>query len=188
MPSCTTSSYRQRSVLPQRRSLLRVYDLLCHDFRPLLGAQCCSTARDFVGDRGRGGVPFGHAAAFAVAALVIIVIPGPNVLFAIGRALTVGRRSAVLSVVGAVAGSFVPLVAVVFGLGAVLMASTVLFLVVKVIGAGYLIYLGVSTFRRRRQLAEVLRSAVPGADGARVFRQGFVVGATNPKTIVFFGA
>lgn len=133
-------------------------------------------------------VSLSHLAAFALAALIIIVIPGPNVLFAIGRALALGRRSAVLSVAGAVAGSFVPLVAVALGLGAVLMASATLFLIVKVVGAGYLIYLGIATIRQRKALAAALRKEVPGIGGGRVFRQGFVVGATNPKTIVFFGA
>ncbi|MFR9749559.1 LysE family translocator [Nocardia sp. 004] len=132
--------------------------------------------------------PLSHAVAFAVAALIIIVIPGPNVLFAIGRALTLGRRSAVLSVAGTVAGSFVPLVAVSFGLGAVLLASSLLFLIVKVAGAAYLIYLGIATIRQRKKLVEALRSKVPSGSGVRVFRQGFIVGATNPKTIVFFGA
>ncbi|WP_067885429.1 LysE family translocator [Nocardia vaccinii] len=133
-------------------------------------------------------VPLSHAAAFAVAALIIIVIPGPNVLFAIGRALSLGRRSAILSVAGGVTGSFVPLVAVSFGLGAVMVASATLFLIVKIVGAVYLIYLGVNTIRHRRKLAAVLHSKVPSPDAGRVFRQGFIVGATNPKTIVFFSA
>ncbi|MQY17772.1 LysE family translocator [Nocardia macrotermitis] len=133
-------------------------------------------------------VPLSHALAFAAAAMVIIVIPGPNVLFAIGRALSLGRRSAILSVAGGVTGSLVPLIAVAFGLGAVLMASAMLFLIVKIVGATYLIYLGINTIRQRKKLAEALRSNVPSNDGRRVFRQGFVVGATNPKTIVFFGA
>ncbi|MTE16808.1 LysE family translocator [Nocardia aurantiaca] len=133
-------------------------------------------------------VPLSHAAAFAVAALILIVIPGPNVLFAIGRALALGRRSAVLSVAGGVTGSFVPLVAVSFGLGAVLMASAMLFLIMKVVGAAYLIYLGVSTIRQRKKLAAALQSKVPSVGSGRVFTQGFIVGATNPKTIVFFGA
>ncbi|WP_327138778.1 LysE family translocator [Nocardia sp. NBC_01327] len=133
-------------------------------------------------------VPLSHAAAFAVAASILIVIPGPNVLFAISRALTLGHRSAVLSVAGGVTGSLVPLVAVSFGLGAVLMASAILFLLVKVAGAAYLIYLGISTIRQRKQLAAALQSKVASISGSRVFRQGFIVGATNPKTIVYFGA
>ncbi|WP_067663938.1 LysE family translocator [Nocardia miyunensis] len=133
-------------------------------------------------------VPLSHAAAFSVAALILIVIPGPNVLFAVGRALSLGRRSAILSVAGGVTGSFVPLVAVAFGLGAILMASAMLFLIVKIVGAAYLIYLGITTIRQRKKLAAALQSPAPSRNGARVFRQGFIVGATNPKTIVFFGA
>ncbi|MDO3649696.1 LysE family translocator [Nocardia mangyaensis] len=133
-------------------------------------------------------VPLSHAAAFAVAAFIIIVIPGPNVLFAIGRALTLGRRPAILSVLGAVAGSTVPLIAVAVGLGAILMTSTILFTIVKTIGVLYLIYLGVTAIRDRKKLAAALHAAVPAVSGRRVFGQGFVVGATNPKTVVFFGA
>ncbi|MFD3508830.1 LysE family translocator [Nocardia sp. NPDC058666] len=133
-------------------------------------------------------VPLSNAVAFAVAAFIIIVIPGPNVLFAIGRALTLGRRSGILTVAGAVAGSTVPLVVVAVGLGAVLMASTVLFTVVKVIGAAYLIYLGVTAIRDRKKLATAMNASAPAVSGRRLLGQGFVVGATNPKTVVFFGA
>ncbi|MGW5452524.1 LysE family translocator [Nocardia sp. NPDC003979] len=129
-------------------------------------------------------VPIPHAIAFAGAALLIIVIPGPNVLFAIGRALTLGRRQALLSVLGSVAGSVIPLAVVALGLGAVLMTSTILFTAVKVIGALYLIYLGITAIRDRKKL--VLTASTDG--GGRSMRQGFIVGATNPKTAVFFGA
>ncbi|WP_019926737.1 hypothetical protein [Nocardia sp. BMG111209] len=77
-------------------------------------------------------VPLSQLATFAVAAFVSIVIPGPNVLFAIGRALVLGRRPAVL---GTTAGSVVPLPAVALGLGALLTASAVAFVIVKVVGA-----------------------------------------------------
>ncbi len=129
-------------------------------------------------------VPIPHVIAFAGAALLIIVIPGPNVLFAIGRALTLGRRQALLSVLGSVAGSVIPLAVVALGLGAVLMTSTILFTAVKVIGALYLIYLGVTAIRDRKKL--VLTASTDS--GGRSMRQGFIVGATNPKTAVFFGA
>jgi threonine/homoserine/homoserine lactone efflux protein len=133
-------------------------------------------------------VPASHLAAFIVAAFVIIVIPGPNVLFAIGRALAHGRRPALLSVLGATLGSTVPLTAVVLGLGAILAASAVLFTLIKVAGAAYLIYLGVMAIRHRKELVAALQSAAEEPAVGRMMRQGFVVGATNPKTIVFFGA
>jgi threonine/homoserine/homoserine lactone efflux protein len=133
-------------------------------------------------------VPASHLAAFIVAAFVIIVIPGPNVLFAIGRALAHGRRLALLSVLGATLGSTVPLTAVVLGLGAILAASAVLFTLIKVAGAAYLIYLGVMAIRNRKQLVAASQSPAEEPAVERMMRQGFVVGATNPKIIVFFGA
>jgi threonine/homoserine/homoserine lactone efflux protein len=126
--------------------------------------------------------------AFTLAAFVLIVIPGPNVLFAIGRALTYGRRAALLSVLGATLGSAVPLVAVVLGLGAILAASAILFTIIKVAGAAYLMYLGVMAIRHRKRLVGALESGPNSSGTGRMMRQGFVVGATNPKTIVFFGA
>jgi threonine/homoserine/homoserine lactone efflux protein len=136
----------------------------------------------------RAMVPLSHVLTFAVAAFIIIVIPGPNVLFAIGRALVLGRRPAVLSVLGTTAGSMVPLLAVSFGLGALLMASAVAFMLVKVVGALYLVYLGISAIRHRKDLVTALHTEVQPAATRRALRQGFVVGATNPKTLVLFGA
>ncbi|WP_405165433.1 LysE family translocator [Nocardia sp. NBC_01499] len=133
-------------------------------------------------------VPLSHAAAFAAAALVIIVIPGPNVLFAIGRALAHGRRAAVVSVLGSMAGTAVPVIGVAVGLGAILAASAILMTIVKIVGACYLIYLGAMAIRDRKKLTLALRSADADPSTGRMVRQGFIVGATNPKTIVFFAA
>ncbi|MFD0364926.1 LysE family translocator [Nocardia sp. GCM10030253] len=133
-------------------------------------------------------VPASHLVAFALAALVIVVIPGPNVLFAIGRALTLGRRPALLSVLGATLGSTVPLIAVVLGLGTVLASSAILFTLIKIAGAAYLIYLGVMAIRDRKHMAAALESAAEAPAVGRMVRQGFAVGATNPKAYVFLGA
>lgn len=133
-------------------------------------------------------VPTSHLAAFALAALVIIAIPGPNVLFAIGRALTLGRRSALLSVLGATLGSTVPLTAVVLGLGTALAASAFLFTLIKVAGAAYLIYLGIIAIRDRKHMVAALDSSAEKPNVGRIVRQGFIVGATNPKAYVFLGA
>ncbi|MET8425970.1 LysE family translocator [Nocardia sp. NPDC004860] len=133
-------------------------------------------------------VPVSHVVAFGAAAVILIVIPGPNVMFAVGRALVLGRRAAVLSVVGTGAGTAVCLVGAAVGLGALLMAWAMLFLVVKIAGAVYLIWLGGMAIRGRRKLGESLRAGVPEGAQRRVVRQGFVVGATNPKTVVFFAA
>ncbi|WP_040810904.1 LysE family translocator [Nocardia concava] len=133
-------------------------------------------------------VPLSHLVAFGLAALIIIVIPGPNVMFSVGRALVLGRRAAVLSVVGTGMGTTVCLVAASVGLGALLMAWAMLFLAVKIAGALYLIFLGANAIRERRKLSEALRAEIPVAEERRVLRQGFLVGVTNPKTVVFFAA
>jgi threonine/homoserine/homoserine lactone efflux protein len=129
-----------------------------------------------------------HLLAFAAASFVIIVIPGPSVLFAVGRALALGRRPALLTVLGNTAGSTVPLLCVAVGLGAVLAASAVALTIIKLAGAAYLIYLGVQAFRERRSLVTALGAKVAPSSDGRAFRQGFIVGMTNPKTIVFFAA
>jgi threonine/homoserine/homoserine lactone efflux protein len=129
-----------------------------------------------------------HLVAFAVTALVVIVVPGPSVLFIIGRALAVGRREAVLTMVGSMAGVVVLLVAVALGLGTLIAASAVALTLVKVAGAAYLIYLGVHAFRTRKSLASALTGGVQPVNTRRVLRQGFLVGVTNAKTAVFFAA
>lgn len=129
-----------------------------------------------------------HLIAFAITALVIIVVPGPSVLFIVGRALAAGRREAVLTMVGNTAGAAVLVLAVALGLGALIAASTLALTVVKLVGAAYLIYLGVHAFRARRSLAAVLQSGAKSTNTRRVLRQGFLVGVTNAKSAVFFAA
>ncbi|TDU90055.1 threonine/homoserine/homoserine lactone efflux protein [Kribbella voronezhensis] len=129
-----------------------------------------------------------HLIAFAITALVIIIVPGPSVLFIVGRALAVGRREAVLTMLGNTAGASVLLVAVSLGLGTLIAASAVVLTVVKLAGAAYLIYLGVHAVRTRKSLAAALASGVKAGNTKRVLRQGFLVGVTNAKTAVFFAA
>ncbi|WP_199433136.1 LysE family translocator [Qaidamihabitans albus] len=135
-------------------------------------------------------VSLSQLAGFAALTFVMIVVPGPSVLFAISRALTVGRRDALLSVVGNATGVYVQVVAVAFGLGALVESSAAVFTTVKLVGAGYLVYLGVQAWRHRRSLAETFHTAVSATRGrtVRVLRDGFVVGFANPKSIVFLAA
>jgi threonine/homoserine/homoserine lactone efflux protein len=127
-------------------------------------------------------------AEFALAALVLIAIPGPSVLFVVSRGVVLGRRAALATVAGNCTGVYVQVVAVALGLGVVLERSATAFAAVKLVGAAYLVWLGVRTFRHRRSLAVALRSPVEPKSGRRTFREGFVVGATNPKAAVFFAA
>ncbi|GAB2637613.1 LysE family translocator [Kribbella swartbergensis] len=129
-----------------------------------------------------------HLVAFAITAFIIIVVPGPSVLFIVGRALAVGRREAVLTMVGNTVGAAVMLIAVALGLGTLIAASAIALTVVKLAGAAYLIYLGVQAFRHRKSLVTAMTSAVKPGNSRRTMRQGFLVGVTNAKTAVFFAA
>lgn len=131
-------------------------------------------------------IPFENLVAFVVTSVVIIVIPGPSVLFVIGRSIALGRRAGVLSVVGNALGTVPAVVAVAFGVGAIVASSVVAFTIIKIAGAVYLVWLGIQAIRHRR-------ARVDGVDRSPVstftlLRQGFVVGLTNPKTIAFFVA
>ncbi|GAA2126110.1 MULTISPECIES: LysE family translocator [Arthrobacter] len=132
-------------------------------------------------------VPAPNLLAFALAALVLIAVPGPSVLFVIGRTLALGRKGGLLSVAGNAGGELVQIAAVAVGVGVVLAQSLLLFSVVKFAGAAYLVYLGIQAIRHRGSGATAADPADPSST-ARVLREGFIVGATNPKSIVFFVA
>jgi threonine/homoserine/homoserine lactone efflux protein len=125
--------------------------------------------------------------AFLVASILFIQVPGPSLLFTIGRALTVGRREALLSVVGNGLGVTMQVLLVAVGLGAVVAASATAYSVIKVAGAAYVIWLGIQAIRHRGEARQALETETPAARG-HALRIGFVVGVTNPKTILFFVA
>jgi threonine/homoserine/homoserine lactone efflux protein len=133
-------------------------------------------------------IPADRLVAFALTAFVVIVIPGPSVLFVVGRALAGGRRVAVLTVVGNALGEYAQVIAVAFGVGALAEHSVAAFTALKLVGGAYLVYLGVRTFRERRSLAEALSAPVTPRSDRRAFLEGAIVGATNPKTVVFLAA
>ncbi len=130
-----------------------------------------------------------HLLAFLVAAVVIVLIPGPSLLFTIGRALSAGRTEALLAVLGNVCGISTQIVGIALGLGPLLAASRTAYTVLKVVGGAYLVYLGIRTIRERRVAADALAAGLPStAPSIHALRDGYVVGLTNPKTIVFFAA
>lgn len=125
--------------------------------------------------------------AFALLSVVVIAVPGPSVLFTIGRALTVGRREALMTVVGNAIGVYLQVVAVAIGVGVIVERSAAVFTVIKLVGAAYLVYLGVQAIRHRRKVTEVLAEGMPAVlPSRRALRDGIVVGVANPKSIVFF--
>jgi threonine/homoserine/homoserine lactone efflux protein len=133
-------------------------------------------------------LPTGHLLAFALLSSALIVIPGPNVLFVISRALQLGRAAGLAAVAGGVIGVYVQVIAVALGIGALVERSVAVFTIIKLAGAAYLVYLGVQAVRHRRSLAAALEARVVAKTTGRMLRDGFVVGVSNPKAIVFFAA
>ncbi len=123
--------------------------------------------------------------AFSIAATILFVVPGPAVLYIITRSLVGGRKAGLVSVAGIHLGSLVHIVAAIAGLTALLATSAVAFRTVKWAGAAYLVYLGVRALIDRDRTDPTYRSGDAASLG-KVFRQGFVVNALNPKTAVFF--
>ena len=128
--------------------------------------------------------PGDHLLEFALTAFVLIVVPGPSVLFVVSRGVALGRRAALATVAGNTGGVFVQVVLVALGLGALVERSETVFTVIKLVGALYLVVLGVRMIRHRRPLAG-LTDATQVPKGTRtIVREGFIVGLTNPKAAV----
>jgi threonine/homoserine/homoserine lactone efflux protein len=126
---------------------------------------------------------------YIVAAMVIILAPGPSVLFVIARAIAWGRATAVFTVAGNVTGAFSLSVFVALGLGPVLERSEVAYVAVQWAGGLYLIYLGIEAiWKRTVHAADMANQGDVAPSIRRSIRDGFWVGALNPKGVVFFAA
>lgn len=128
---------------------------------------------------------------FGLAAFIIIVIPGPSVVFTIGRALAYGRSVALATVVGNTIGLVTIVALVALGLGVVVQESIVVFTVLKLAGAAYLVWLGYEAVRRRKDFLVGGATDVVGSTPmtwVRAMRQGYVVGASNPKGYMMLAA
>ena len=132
--------------------------------------------------------PASHLLAFGLVSFVLIVVPGPNVLFVISRSLMLGRAAGVGTAFGGQLGVYAQVAAVAFGIGALVERSVALFSVIKLAGAVYLGYLGVQAIRHRRVLSAALQAPAERKSIARIIGDGIAVGVTNPKSIVFFAA
>ncbi len=140
---------------------------------------------------------------FALISVILIMVPGPSVMFVISRAISAGRKTALLTVVGNALGIAVQVVAVAAGLGVVLSRSIVLLSALKLAGAGYLVFLGIQAIAKSRSTRAprievatstgpidsiALTPSLPSPDlgTRRSLVDGFIVGVANPKLIVFF--
>jgi threonine/homoserine/homoserine lactone efflux protein len=126
---------------------------------------------------------------FGLAAFILIAIPGPSVVFTIGRALAYGRAVALATVVGNSIGLLVIVVLVALGLGVIVQESIEVYTVLKLLGAVYLVWLGVQAIRHRHDFhLDAATDMGPKVSFTRAMRQGFVVGVTNPKAFMILGA
>lgn len=127
---------------------------------------------------------------FGLAAFILIAIPGPSVVFVIGRALAYGRGVALLTVLGNTLGLLAIVILVAAGLGAIVQESMLVFMLLKFVGAAYLIWLGVQAIRHRSafNMAHAGEGGTPSLSNPTVVRQGFIVGFSNPKAFMIIGA
>lgn len=126
---------------------------------------------------------------YIVAAMVIILAPGPSVLFVIARAIAWGRKTAVFTVAGNVTGAFILSTFVAFGLGPILQSSDLAYIAVQWGGGLYLIYLGIDAIKHRTiHAADMTNQGDVAPSVRRSIRDGFWVGALNPKGLVFYAA
>jgi threonine/homoserine/homoserine lactone efflux protein len=133
-------------------------------------------------------VPLTTLLTFSLASIALIALPGPSVLFVIGRSLALGRIGGILSVLGNALGLLPAVAAVALGLGVIVTQSVVVFTIIKFAGAAYIVYLGVHAIRHRRTAATDIGVSVTRKSKGRLLAEGFVVGVTNPKSLMFFVA
>jgi threonine/homoserine/homoserine lactone efflux protein len=134
-------------------------------------------------------LPLPNLLAFLAAAIVLVVMPGPTVLFVVGRSIALGRRVGLLSVVGNTIGIIPIVFAVAFGVGAIVVQSEIIFTILKFAGAAYLVFLGIQAIRHRKQHADAVQNVpLRPKSTLRVLGEGFLVGISNPKAIAFFVA
>lgn len=133
-------------------------------------------------------MPFSTWLLFCGVALLTCFSPGPGVLLAISNSVAVGPRHTMFSSLGNAAGLFIVSGAATAGMGALLAVSASAFLVVKIVGAGYLIYLGIKQWRSAPLKLDASASAHQPTTPGKLFLQGLGVAVTNPKAILFFTA
>ncbi len=122
--------------------------------------------------------------AFVAASLVVLIMPGPGVLYVVARSMGQGFLAAFVSALGLSCGVLVHVMASTIGLSALLMTSATAYSVLKYVGAIYLIYLGIQTLRSARPVGNV--PAIRHLPPFQLFRDGVIVSALNPKIAVFF--
>src|SRR5450830_342069 len=123
---------------------------------------------------------------FILSSLLLNLVPGPDMLFMLGRSIAQGRKAGLCAAFGINLGAYAHLTAALTGLSAVLLTSATAFLVVKWMGAAYLIYLGIQTLRSKSTMISVDGTRSKVQSGFRIFWQGFLSDVLNPKVAIFY--
>ncbi|MCG8510255.1 MAG: LysE family translocator [Rhodospirillales bacterium] len=125
---------------------------------------------------------------FLGAAVLLNVSPGPDVIYVVSRTVAQGRRAGFLSSIGVCSGALVHVAAAAFGLSVVLATSALAFMIVKYLGAAYLVYLGLRALMSRSGIELDTQGVNRRASGWRIFRDGVIIDVLNPKAAIFFMA
>ena len=121
---------------------------------------------------------------FLSISILVLISPGPNIIYVITQGMTRGRKATFKAVAGASTGDMAQVLAAYLGLAALLQASSLAFFIIKILGAGYLFYVGVKCFLTK---GELLKDSTEEKDkGSNLFFTGFLTSALNPKTTLFF--
>ena len=127
-------------------------------------------------------------ALFIISGLLLNMAPGPDSLLIMARSATQGWRAGSAAALGIGAGTCVHIVAAALGMSALLATSATAFMVVKLVGAAYLLYIGISMLLAKRDEAAKPASSLPALPYGRIFAQGFLTNVLNPKVALFFMA
>lgn len=125
---------------------------------------------------------------FIVAALALLVVPGPSVLYLVTQSISAGRRGGMAAMLGVQSAGAVHVLLAAAGMSAVIASSATAFATLKYVGAAYLIWMGVRRILDGRSIGDLISGAAPHTSQGRLFRQGFIVNLMNPKSAIFFVA
>ena len=128
-----------------------------------------------------------NLASFVIAGILLNLTPGQDTIYILGRSIAQGRKAGVVSVLGISTGALFHIAASAFGLSAILMASAIVFSIIKYIGAGYLVYLGIRMLLSKNDaLGTAVDSASTKVNYIRIYKQGILTNILNPKMALFF--
>lgn len=130
-------------------------------------------------------IPFNELILFALAALIMVLSPGPNMIYLISRSLSQGKKAGIISLLGVMCGFLFHILMVSFGLTAIFFAVPYAFVIVKFLGVGYLLYLAYKTLTAKNKIFEP-GTQLKKANTLKLFNAGLLTNVLNPKMAIFY--